>query len=58
MKAILIGTAKDTSGEPISVAITRGKHVTLVGACAVLPLSRAAARRLIDLLQEAVRSLE
>jgi len=57
-RASLIGVVNDTSGKPITIALTRGRHVTMVGACAVLPLTRAGARQLIDLLREAVQALE
>ena len=57
-KAIKIGSVNDRHGAPVSIAITQGRHVTMVGVCGVLPFSRAAARRLIDLLQEAVNVLE
>ena len=57
-KAVKIGSVNDRHGAPVSVAITRGQHITMVGVCGVLPFSRAAARRLISLLQEAVNVLE
>ena len=42
-KAIKIGSVNDRHGAPVSIAITQGRHVTMVGVCGVLPFSRAAA---------------
>ena len=56
-RAVKIGSVNDRHGMPVSIAITRGQNITMVGVCGVLPFSRAAARRLISLLEEAVQTL-
>ena len=56
-KAIDVGNVNDSHGMPNYVQVTNGKNVTLTTWCRVTPLSRAAARRLIGLLQEAVQTL-